>query len=785
MKKITAVILALILIISTMPFSVSAASGEFTTADGLYTYKYFDSTESSIKLIKYLGADETVNVPGKVDEKPVVEIGNQCFYMNQSIKEIHFPASVSHINVGAFYACIACEYYRVDENNKNYRSVDGVIYDKSGTKLCFCPENYQTETFVIKDDVVEIDSYAFRYHQIFYPQQLYTYPKIKHIVFPEGLKIIRENAFVGSGIKEFILPDSLTDEGGNFLLTTDSYEKLHIGANMGAKFTSGFNCNSLKEISVSPDNETFCVENNVLYSKDKTTMYCFPSGRSEKTYRIPNGVKTLAPYSFRASNLNNIDFNEVETISPCTFTDLIIPNLVLPKSVKTAKSIAEFVQPGISTITILNPECEFSLPFDFCGGIVNYNITMYGFSGSTAEAYVKNNKLNNLKITFSALHTSDTDYNITSGNHDYKGTVVAPTCLEQGYTQYKCGVCGIEYKDDYTDALGHNMQPYGIIPSGCEEQGYTIYKCSRCDETTHGNYTPPTGHNMTVVEKAEATCTENGYIKYKCLICKKTKTDIIETSGHSYSFKSKTNPTCTSSGYTTLVCDECSDIYNTDYIEPLGHNYFTTVTPATFINNGEKTVKCSRCKKTKSKKVINKIASVRLACSSLVYSGKSIKTPTVIAKDTSNNAIGVSNYTVKIYSRANNKSVTNLKNVGQYKAIVSFNDFYSGDKTLYFYIKPKAPVPVSAKPSKGKIKLTLKKDSSVSGYQIIVSENKGFIKKVKTYNLASTNKTKTIKNLKKNKKYYIKIRSYKTVIVDGKKTKMYSDYAKAITVKTK
>lgn len=39
--------------------------------------------------------------------------------------------------------------------------------------------------------------------------------------------------------------------------------------------------------------------------------------------------------------------------------------------------------------------------------------------------------------------------------HDYKATVVAPTCTEQGYTLYECE-CGDSYKDSYTDAKGHS-----------------------------------------------------------------------------------------------------------------------------------------------------------------------------------------------------------------------------------------------------------------------------------------------------------------------------------------
>ena len=51
----------------------------------------------------------------------------------------------------------------------------------------------------------------------------------------------------------------------------------------------------------------------------------------------------------------------------------------------------------------------------------------------------------------------------------------------------------------------------------------------------------------------------------------------------------------------------------------------------------------------------------------------------------------------------------------------------------------------------------------------------------------SKNKTtsKKISKLKAKKKYYVRVRTYKTVKVNGKNTKIYSSWSKAKTVKTK
>ena len=44
---------------------------------------------------------------------------------------------------------------------------------------------------------------------------------------------------------------------------------------------------------------------------------------------------------------------------------------------------------------------------------------------------------------------------IPANGHDYKRTVVEPTCTEDGYTSYVCSVCGDSYETDAVGMLGH------------------------------------------------------------------------------------------------------------------------------------------------------------------------------------------------------------------------------------------------------------------------------------------------------------------------------------------
>lgn len=168
------------------------------------------------------------------------------------------------------------------------------------------------------------------------------------------------------------------------------------------------------------------------------------------------------------------------------------------------------------------------------------------------------------------------------------------------------------------------------------------------------------------------------------------------------------------------------------------------------------------------------IRTVSLSSAAYTYNGKT-KKPSVTVKDNKGKIISKSNYTVT-YAKGR-------KNVGTYKVTVQFNGRpYSGTVSRTFKINPKS---TSIKLEKGKKEFTVKwkkVSKQASGYQIQYSSNKKFKSKNKTITVKGYKKTsKTIKKLKKNKRYYVKIRTYKTV----GKTKYYSNWSKVRTVKTK
>ena len=199
----------------------------------------------------------------------------------------------------------------------------------------------------------------------------------------------------------------------------------------------------------------------------------------------------------------------------------------------------------------------------------------------------------------------------------------------------------------------------------------------------------------------------------------------------------------------------------------LSHNYNTTIIPATVGTNGSVIEKCSICGDIKSDTTIYAIKGITLKTTKYTYSGKA-KKPSVIIKDSKGNVIPNSNYTV---------SYKNNKSVGKATVKITFKGKYSGTVSKTFSINPKGTsVSSVAAEAKGFTVKWKKQAVQTTGYEIQYSTNKKFTKKTTATKIVKkSSATKlSICKLKANKKYYIRIRTYKTV----KGKKYYSGWSK-------
>lgn len=240
-------------------------------------------------------------------------------------------------------------------------------------------------------------------------------------------------------------------------------------------------------------------------------------------------------------------------------------------------------------------------------------------------------------------------------------------------------------------------------------------------------------------------------------------------------------PTCTEDGLKEgTYCEVCGAVVTAqETIKAAGHTWskeYTVDKAATTEADGSRSYHCTVCDAVKdgSETAISKISSTSLSSSAYTYNGK-VKAPSVTVKDSEGNKlVKDTDYIVKYAS--------GRKNVGTYKVSITFKGSYSGTASKTFKINPMSTKITSKTGSKKAFTVKWKKVSTqITGYQVRYSTSSKMTS-AKTSTISSYKTTsKKISNLKSNKKYYVQIRTYKTV--DG--TKYYSNWSSSTSVKTK
>ena len=90
----------------------------------------------------------------------VVAIEDKAFYENSTVKAVQIPSTVMSIGDMAFGGCSSLVYVSVDEKNRAYIDVDGILYTQDKTKLILLPGANPTSEIFISASVTEIAAMA-------------------------------------------------------------------------------------------------------------------------------------------------------------------------------------------------------------------------------------------------------------------------------------------------------------------------------------------------------------------------------------------------------------------------------------------------------------------------------------------------------------------------------------------------------------------------------------------------------------------------------------------------
>ena len=754
----------------------------------------------------------------------VTKIGDFAFDSCTSLTDIKIPNSVTEIGRFAFYNCTDLRNFIVDDDNQDFSSIDGVLYNKDKTTLIQYPCGNTRTDYIVPDSVKEIGHSAFKgctnILSITIPDNVETIgggsgigsggggffaggvfsdcTNLTSVTLPSNLKAISTSLFSNcSKLKNIIIPDKVTYIGSDAFAYCSSLESIKIPESVTyIGFDVFQQCNSLKSLAILGDID------------DISEIFSGIDGLKDLT--IGEKIKKLSFKDVRkCTSLEKLTLREgIESIGTCAFTTQ--PNLkyvVIPKSVKTIGERAF----GFEVYYLDSQKENYSYRY-----IDGFKLGVY--AGTAGEEYAKT-----FNIPYEILpeHT-----------HSYTSKVTKPaTCTENGVKTYTCE-CG----DSYTEtipATGHISSDWIIDKNAAiNVKGSKHKECTVCKTVLETADIPALP--MINIQSANVSVSTNSYVfdntaKKPSVTVKIGGKALKNGSDYTVSYLNNTKVgtatvRITGKGdYTGTITRNFTINPAKQQIQKLETRYkgffvdwaqkgsatgyevqyatnsnFTGAKRATITNN--KTDKTTVSKLSANKTYYVRVRSYTNRNGKVYYGAwsdvKSIKTANnditkasvsgISTKAFTGKAI-TQNVTVKVGNTVLKNgtdytvSYSNNKKVGKATVKITGKGKYGGVITKTFKINP----------AKQKIqKLTAKSKAffidwaqkgSATGYEIQYATNSKFTSAKKV--TITNNKTDkaTVSKLSANKKYYVRVRSYTTV----KGTKYYGAWSATKTVTTK
>jgi hypothetical protein len=126
----------------------------------------------------------------------IVKINTQTFQSCDNLTSISIPKSIVELILG----CYGCDFlglveFKVHPDNPKYASENGVLFNKSKTRLLYYPKKRQGD-YIVPDTVIKVESNAFKYCTI------------KSVTIPKSVVIIGDDAFEYSEASIIVHPDN-------------------------------------------------------------------------------------------------------------------------------------------------------------------------------------------------------------------------------------------------------------------------------------------------------------------------------------------------------------------------------------------------------------------------------------------------------------------------------------------------------------------------------------------------------------------------------------------------
>ena len=250
------------------------------------------------------------------------------------------PANTEYIDRNGLSSCIGLQEINVENENINYTSEDGILYDKGKTSLCSYPAGKKQNTYNVPETVTSISANFSKCQYLnyitipknvqsiggYYPEKCFYCTSLKEInVDSNNTKFCSEEGVLfnkdktklicypaSKELEEYIIPEGTTQVAS--LAKCKNLKRLTISSTVSyISNTQGImdlnECESLEEITVNSGNTNFYSENGVLFEMDSNgekILVCYPAGKKDSSYVIPDGVTGIVGSLAHCRNLKTL-----------------------------------------------------------------------------------------------------------------------------------------------------------------------------------------------------------------------------------------------------------------------------------------------------------------------------------------------------------------------------------------------------------------------------------------------------------------------------------------------
>ena len=253
----------------------------------------------------------------------VRSIGDRAFNQCTSLTSITIPDSVTSIGYSAFARCDSLTSIIIPDSVTSI--VEGAFSGCDSLTSITIPDSVTSIGYNAFCDCISLTS-------ITIPDSV-TYIGVNPFENCTSLKIVNYNA-TNCTMMGF---DENTGECCPVFYGCSKLATINIGSKVKSIPAYAFEgCTSLTNIQVLVNNSNYTSVDGVLFNKDKTTLICYPAGKTAKTYTIPDSVTSIGDSSFYdCESLTSITIpNSVISIGGWAFYNCTsLTSITIPDSV--------------------------------------------------------------------------------------------------------------------------------------------------------------------------------------------------------------------------------------------------------------------------------------------------------------------------------------------------------------------------------------------------------------------------------------------------------------------